>query len=261
MAATDAMTAPLLPEASFMNEISSDAYHYASQTTSAKNPESVLVEVPQDLHQDEVQKSSEEAEKTIVPETIEQNPFEVHQELHEESTQVVEEPPREISQEIPQETAQEVVQETSQEIPLEPTEKVQMTAQQHSRNKSKPIIPVKSELAPCDRVAFDPAKHIKFVPPSKVWTMQELGYAEGQGISPVGVSEPFPLFSEEAVQQMRAEILDEKVWDKYKFSSNLSQCQLRGYAPEYATIPLPDWFVLTLMPDAHRSFMMHGRVP
>lgn len=241
MAATDAMTAPLLPEASFMNGISKDTYHYASQTTYSKNPESVLVEVPQDLHQDEVQKSSEEAEKTIVPETIEQNPLEVHQELPEESIQVVEEPPREISQKTSQETVQEVVQETSHKIPPEPTEKVQMTAQQPSRNKSKPIIPVKSDLAPCDRVAFDPAKHIKFTPPSKVWTMEELDYAEGQGISPVGVSEPFPLFSEEAVQQMRAEILDEKVWDKYKFSSNLSQCQLRGYAPECAPFIYDAW--------------------
>jgi hypothetical protein len=91
--------------------------------------------------------------------------------------------------------------------------------------------------------------------------MQELDYPEGKGISPVGVSEPFPLFSEEAVKQMRAEILDEKVWDKYKFSSNLSQCQLRGFAPEYVIKPFANLTVLTIVKGAHRSSMTLGRAP
>lgn len=96
----------------------------------------------------------------------------------------------------------------------------------------KSIVPIQEDLSCLTQVTFDPSKHIQFTPPSKIWTMKELDYPEDQGISPVGVSEPFPLFSAEAVKQMRAEILSENVWNKYKFSSNLSDCMLRGYAPE-----------------------------
>jgi hypothetical protein len=228
------MTAPLLPEAPIMNEIPGETYHYIPQSLPPKTPEAVSLEVPQEIPQEDIQGSSQEASEAIVPETVDEVVLEKPQELPEELTQEAAEElpqgtPQEMSQEMPQEIAQEAIQEATQELPIE---EIKAATQQPSTNKSKPIIPVKSDLAPCDRVAFDPAEHIKFTPPSKVWTMQELGYAEGQGISPVGVSEPFPLFSEEAVKQMRAEILDEEVWDKYKFSSNLSQCQLRGYAPE-----------------------------
>jgi hypothetical protein len=223
-----------------MNEIPGETYHYIPQDLSCKTPEAASVEVPQEMPQEDTQGSSQGASEAVPSETAEEVVQEKSQEspagLTQESTQeAAQELPQEIAQEIPQEVAQEIAQEATQELP---TEEVKVTPQQPSTNKSKPIIPVKSDLALCDRVAFDPAKHIKFTPPSKVWTMQELDYAEDKGISPVGVSEPFPLFSEEAVKQMRAEILDEKVWDKYKFSSNLSQCQLRGYAPEYVTSPL-----------------------
>lgn len=83
-----------------------------------------------------------------------------------------------------------------------------------------------------EKVTFDPKKHLAHSPPPRVYTMPELGYSDRHGVSPVGVSEPFPLFSPEAVQQMRSEALNDEVWDKYQFSSNLAQCQLRGYAPE-----------------------------
>lgn len=214
-----------------MNDIPNESYHYIPQDLSPKSLEAVSVEVPQEMPEEGVQGSSQEVSEMILPETIQETVLQKPQELPEESTQ---EATEELRQETIQEKSQGVVQEAAQEA----TEEVYVAPQQPSVNKAKPIIPVKSDLAPCDRVSFDPAKHIKFTPPSKVWTMQELDYPEGKGISPVGVSEPFPLFSEEAVKQMRAEILDETVWDKYKFSSNLSQCQLRGFAPEYVVSPL-----------------------
>lgn len=248
MAATNVMTAPLLPEAPIMNQIPGETYNYIPQDLPPKTPESVSVEVPQKMPKGSVHGASQEASKEIVP--VEETVLEKPQELPEESTQ-------EVTEELPQ----EMPQEAAQGLPTEPIAEVEMTPQQPSVNKSKPIIPVKSDLAPCDRVSFDPAKHIKFTPPSKVWTMQELDYPEGKGISPVGVSEPFPLFSEEAVKQMRAEILDEKVWDKYKFSSNLSQCQLRGFAPEYVISPFANFSILTIVKDAHRSSMTPGRAP
>jgi hypothetical protein len=81
-------------------------------------------------------------------------------------------------------------------------------------------------------IQFDPEKHLAYREAPKVHTMKELGYRDDLGVSPVGVSELFPLFTEEAVRQMRAEVLSEDVWSRYKFSSNLAQCQLRGFAPE-----------------------------
>lgn len=81
------------------------------------------------------------------------------------------------------------------------------------------------------KMEFTPEKHLNYQAPSKVWTMKEIGF-ENKGVSPVAVSEPFPLFTKEAIQQMRAEVLSKPVLDNCQYSSNLAQCQLRGCAPE-----------------------------
>ena len=83
-----------------------------------------------------------------------------------------------------------------------------------------------------ERVQFDAKKHLQYTHPSKVHTMKDLGYNDDAGVSSVGVSEPFPLFSAEAIKCMREEVLSSDVWKEYRFSSNLAQCQLRGYAPK-----------------------------
>ena len=98
---------------------------------------------------------------------------------------------------------------------------------------AKPLIMGDAHTTGLESVAFDPKKHLQYTPPSRVRTMEELGYSEHRGVSPIGVSEPFPLFSPEAIQKMRQEVLSPQVWDKYRVTSNLSQCQLRGYASEY----------------------------
>ncbi|OJD25475.1 hypothetical protein ACJ73_03159 [Blastomyces percursus] len=90
-------------------------------------------------------------------------------------------------------------------------------------------------------VRFDAQKHIQYTAPLKVHTMKELGYSDDVGVSPIGVSEPFPLFPPEAINQMRKEILNKKVWERYQFSSNLAHCQLRGYAAEYAPFVYDAW--------------------
>ncbi|RHZ58849.1 uncharacterized protein CDV56_107140 [Aspergillus thermomutatus] len=95
--------------------------------------------------------------------------------------------------------------------------------------------------AEAEFVEFDPAKHLDFTPPSKVYTMAELGYPERRGISPVGVSEPFPMFSAEAIQIMRKEALGEDVFAKYHCSSDLAKGQLRGYAAECAPFVYDAW--------------------
>lgn len=63
--------------------------------------------------------------------------------------------------------------------------------------------------------------------------MEELGFDHGVGVSPVAVSEPFCLFSEEAVMRFREEVLNEEVISNFTISSNLSHCQLRGFAHKH----------------------------
>lgn len=127
-----------------------------------------------------------------------------------------------------------LLKETPETVQTIPEQKPQGHSEQLREATSVPksIVPTQEDLSRVGQVSFDPSKHIQFMSPSKIWTMKELDYPKNQGISPVGVSEPFPLFSAEAVKQMRAEILSDNVWQKYKFSSNLSDCMLRGYAPE-----------------------------
>ena len=77
---------------------------------------------------------------------------------------------------------------------------------------------------------FNPKKHIDFTPPANILTMSDLKLPEGTGVSPFAVSEPFQLFTQEAVQRMRSEIFCKEVLENCKYSSNLAQCQLRGFA-------------------------------
>ncbi|CAG9945779.1 unnamed protein product [Clonostachys rosea f. rosea IK726] len=84
-----------------------------------------------------------------------------------------------------------------------------------------------------EKVPFHAEKHVTFQPPSRVYTMKEIGL-EGCGISPIATSEPFQLFSQEAVQQCRAEIFSEPVLDKYQFSSTFTKNMIRGISAEDA---------------------------
>jgi len=86
-------------------------------------------------------------------------------------------------------------------------------------------------VGPPQKLVFDPSKHLNHEPPKKIHGMAEIGRS-GQGISPNAVSEPFPLFTEEAIEQMRSEILSKPVLENCQYSSNIAACQLRGFAPK-----------------------------
>lgn len=77
---------------------------------------------------------------------------------------------------------------------------------------------------------FNPKQHLAARNPPKVLLMEELGYEEHTGISPVAVSEPFQLFTPEAIQIMRSEIQNPNIHAEHRFSSNIAASQLRGYA-------------------------------
>ncbi|KAM0808328.1 hypothetical protein AB5N19_08671 [Seiridium cardinale] len=105
----------------------------------------------------------------------------------------------------------------------------------------KPIISGSLASKPTGYVDFDPKVHLAFEEPSKVYTMEELGLPVGSGVSPIAVSEPFQLFTEEAVDRMRQEVLSDEVMNNCQYSSNLAHCQLRGFANKYAPFTYDLW--------------------
>lgn len=76
-------------------------------------------------------------------------------------------------------------------------------------------------------VPFDPKKHLKFKPPAKILTMKEIGL-EGHGISPNAVAEPFSLFNEEAIRQIRAEVFSAPVLKDCQYASTFNRHMVRG---------------------------------
>ncbi|KZT22645.1 hypothetical protein NEOLEDRAFT_1137650 [Neolentinus lepideus HHB14362 ss-1] len=88
---------------------------------------------------------------------------------------------------------------------------------------------------------FNPAKHLVYREPAEVLSMEDIGFVKDKGVSPIAVSQPFKLFSEEAVHEMRREIFKPEVMDNCKYSSNIAACQLRGYAPKYAPFTYDAW--------------------
>lgn len=80
---------------------------------------------------------------------------------------------------------------------------------------------------------FDPKKHLRWTLPSKIHKMSDIKLSEDSGVSPMAVSEPFQLFTLEAIRQMRSEIMSKVVLRNCQYSSNLAKKgQLRGYAAE-----------------------------
>ena len=80
------------------------------------------------------------------------------------------------------------------------------------------------------REEFDPSRHLNFKPPGKIITMSDIGFDEF-GISPNAVSEPFSLFTREAIQQMRAELFSDEVLRDCQFASTFNKNMVRGMGP------------------------------
>ncbi|KAJ0356918.1 hypothetical protein COL154_010650 [Colletotrichum chrysophilum] len=107
----------------------------------------------------------------------------------------------------------------------------------------KPII--KDELRPTSSerptATFNPDQHLAFVEEPKKLTLKDVSLPEDIGISPVACSEPFPLFTEEAIQTMRQEIFTTEVWENCLHSTSFAPCQLRGHCPKYAPFMDQAW--------------------
>ena len=109
------------------------------------------------------------------------------------------------------------------------TAKVMSFKNEETHPLIEPFIKTMS-MTPLGTDDFNPKKHIDFTPPANTLSMSDLKLPEGTGVSPFAVSDPFQLFTQEAVQRMRSEIFSKEVLENCKYSSNLAQCQLRGFA-------------------------------
>jgi hypothetical protein len=86
------------------------------------------------------------------------------------------------------------------------------------------------EARAVQKESFDPKKHIAYQPPKKIFSMKDIGL-DGQGISPHAVTEPFPLFTQSAIRQMRSEIFSEEVLKNCQYSSPFVSRTVRGMGP------------------------------
>ncbi|KAH7136206.1 hypothetical protein EDB81DRAFT_657132 [Dactylonectria macrodidyma] len=90
------------------------------------------------------------------------------------------------------------------------------------------------------REPFDPKKHLNYQPPANIVSMKDIGL-EGHGIAPNAVSDPFPLFTEEAIRQMRAEVFNEETLRDCQYSSTFIKRMVRGMGPDRAPFVYHAW--------------------
>ncbi|KAL4782637.1 hypothetical protein BJX76DRAFT_369092 [Aspergillus varians] len=100
-----------------------------------------------------------------------------------------------------------------------------------TKKATRPIKSLPKSLIEGAKVAqkrpFDPDDHLSFQPPAKIHKMVDFGL-DGAGISPNAISEPFRLFTEEAIRQMRGEIFSEAVMTECQYASTFCANMIRG---------------------------------
>ncbi|PIA90501.1 hypothetical protein CB0940_11025 [Cercospora beticola] len=90
------------------------------------------------------------------------------------------------------------------------------------------------------RIPFSAEKHLRFQEPEKIHTTQELGLGK-VGISDHAVTEPFSIFTPEAIQQIRAEIFSDEVLNQHYCPTSPTSGQIRGHCPTAAPFTYAAW--------------------
>ena len=116
----------------------------------------------------------------------------------------------------------------------------QSTSQALANLATKLQTPLKAVQFSTNNVIFDPKKHLAFTGMPKTISMSEIKLKDSP-LSGFAVSEPFQLFSPQAVETMREEIFKPEVMDNYKYSSNLAPAQLRKYVKKQAPFIYQAW--------------------
>ncbi|KAJ9113273.1 hypothetical protein QFC19_000191 [Naganishia cerealis] len=110
-----------------------------------------------------------------------------------------------------------------------------------------------AQLKKYESVKFDPMVHLKFYSEDPIHkfnfnntrrlTMEELGLTSKKQISHIGVLDPFPLFTTEAIEIMKQELLQKDLFLKYARlsynSTSGTDCVVRGYAVDNGIVNTP----------------------
>ncbi|KAF5860690.1 hypothetical protein ETB97_001258 [Aspergillus alliaceus] len=64
---------------------------------------------------------------------------------------------------------------------------------------------------------------------------------EAAGIMLTAISDPFPLFTEEAIRQVRAEVFSRKMLEKHQVGLDMATNMIRGYCPENTSFVYDAW--------------------
>ncbi|KAL6903872.1 hypothetical protein GGI43DRAFT_432566 [Trichoderma evansii] len=113
------------------------------------------------------------------------------------------------------------------------------------RNPMRPTAVIPQEIIDEARAvpaeAWNTKKHV--APKTQVvqHLMKDIGL-EGHGISPIAVTDPFPLFTEEAISQIRREIFSESVLRECRFKSDFNANMVRGMGHERAPFTYDAWW-------------------
>ncbi|KAI1625869.1 hypothetical protein EDD37DRAFT_692877 [Exophiala viscosa] len=91
------------------------------------------------------------------------------------------------------------------------------------------------------RVHFDPKIHLRFQKPEKTYTLDDLKYNTKQAVGHVAATDPFPLFTREAIVEMRRELLSERTIKNCMTYTRPGSVQIRGAAPQYAPFVYEAW--------------------
>jgi hypothetical protein len=79
---------------------------------------------------------------------------------------------------------------------------------------------------------FEPLRHLNFSPPKEYYTLEQLGLSSEGSTSPVAITAPFPLLSEEGIKATRADLFRREILEKYRWkeAKDPNVYKLRGYA-------------------------------
>lgn len=88
------------------------------------------------------------------------------------------------------------------------------------------------EARQTEPATWNPDEHLVYQPPANIVSMKDIGL-EGHGISTTAVSDPFPLFTKEAIMQARREIFSDEVMKNCRVGSDFTANMVKGMGFEY----------------------------
>lgn len=90
-------------------------------------------------------------------------------------------------------------------------------------------------------IKFDAEKHLAIEEPAWKKTLSDFGYENSEGITVIGATAPFRLFTEEAVHLLRNDLLSDTVQENHVFSWDRAPYIVRGFAPTASKFVYDAW--------------------